>query len=208
MGQHTGDEATPVTGTVAPAYGAHVQGVEGVQGVPVSGDRVVVIEEVGRDDYLPACLSTALCGPFGLCATWLCCPTQYGKLGAASGCAWNTLWRASLMIAALILVAVNVINCDQSLTPDMISRSECLEHNGNFTDGGCYDWCPEGFDIQRTERDNFTQWCEDPDPTCTGLSRSSMTINIVVSLIIFFVAVSYMRKYARDIQENPEYRTV
>ena len=208
MGQHTNEESAAVTGTVVGvSYGADVQTVQ-VQGVPVPNSRVVVVEEVGREDYLPACLGTALCGPFGLCATFLCCPTQHGKLGAASGCAWNTLWRVCLFTSALILVALSVISCDQSLAPTDISKSDCDSYGGNFTDGGCYNACPSGFDIRFSEYQNFSQWCEDPDPTCTGMSQSDVIFNIVTSVIIFAIAVHFIRKYSREIEESPQYTSV
>eukprot|EP00754_Rhynchopus_humris_P040940 Rhum_TRINITY_DN241_c1_g1::Rhum_TRINITY_DN241_c1_g1_i1::g.816::m.816 len=207
MGNHTVDveEARPVTGVVVNSYdGQPTPTPAVVAGVPTR----IVVEEVGKEDYLPACLTSALCGIFGVCGTALCCPTNHGKLGAATGYAWFSLWNASALIASLILVALKLISCNLEVFPTDIPKTDCDKWHGNFTDGGCYGVCPSGYDMQHTEKNNFDQWCEHHDPTCTGLSQHSTIIFAVCSFVLFLFSCRFVRKYAREITENPQYQTV
>ncbi|KAJ9473687.1 hypothetical protein DIPPA_17063 [Diplonema papillatum] len=202
-------EETPVTGVVVNGgYGADCA----VPAVPLAtSSQVIVVEETGKEDYFPACLGTAVFGVFGVIGTLLCCPSNHGKLGAASGCAWWQIWTLLVVFTFLILIGVHAIDCDKFIYPDEISQHKCSEIGGTWSTirGACFDACPDDYDVTTDPvKKGWAQYCEHSDPTCVGMTKSQVTVHIVISFVILCCAVYYIKFYAKRIREQPQYETI
>eukprot|EP01059_Diplonema_ambulator_P000242 TRINITY_DN1019_c2_g1_i1.p1 TRINITY_DN1019_c2_g1~~TRINITY_DN1019_c2_g1_i1.p1 ORF type:complete len:244 (+),score=70.77 TRINITY_DN1019_c2_g1_i1:86-733(+) len=215
MGYDEGVGHASVPGEQQPVNGVVVQTYDVVAPQP---PQVIYVDEQ-KEDYFPACLGTALFGCFGIAGMFVCCPSNYGKLGASSGFAWFNLWRALVIFVILMLVVAGSIDCSKDIYPDEISQHKCADINGtwNSTQGACFGACPDGYDLTyatdnssamlKDENGQWPQWCHESDPTCTGLSRGQLIANLVISFILFGIAAYFVARYTKRIK-NTTYEPV
>ena len=196
-------ENQPAVGTVVGGGYGTVQQDENViivNGIAVQQESVSIVRDADEPHFWPSFVLTSIFGIFGMVGTMICCPTKHGFLGTATGCAvWNTA-RAILLVVALIIATYK--SCDDSLFPNQISEYDCQKNGGNFTNGACLGYCPDGYDMMFTDNGSWSQWCYDPTP-CFGVSRTVIVVHLWVAITFAFLSYLGIRHYTRKIQTTP-----
>ena len=138
-----GAEHEPVTGTVVEEahltdFDQMVEGkvVDGHDNTPITPapegpvlvDTVEVVDPaVGH--FWPACVSTFFCHLLGLGLTLVCCPSSYGKAGAATGFAFSALKMS--IVALMGAMVVSHYHVPHAFYPDELKTADaCAAYRG------------------------------------------------------------------------------
>ena len=175
-----------------PIYGQPV-GYGGQQ--PMMVTTITTHDSIGtKDQYQLACIGTAICGCFGVCAQMIMCKNLQGNLGAATGCIINSVW---CIIAAVIWLILTFTVLKDEFVVENLSRSSCDDYDGNWqlNTNSCYmSSCPSHYDSSYNDKGQMT---------CTETISGSWVIFLRIALCaIVLVSAIFWRKNAKRSLDN------
>ncbi|KAJ9437369.1 hypothetical protein DIPPA_07228 [Diplonema papillatum] len=112
---------------VAFEYASVDKQAETATAVPLEA-TVVTRDTTGH--FLPACIGTYCCGVFGVLGTLMCCPSNHGKGGAATGCA--VFFFKLMVVSVVALVVVNHQHGPSSFEASGVDGPTCERSGGKW----------------------------------------------------------------------------
>ncbi|KAJ9471418.1 hypothetical protein DIPPA_05199 [Diplonema papillatum] len=94
--------------------------------------EATVVTQDTTGHFILACIGTYCCGVFGVLGTLMCCPSNHGKGGAATGCA--VLFFKLLIVSIVALAVVNNQHGPSSFVASGVDRTKCEQFGGKWVD--------------------------------------------------------------------------
>eukprot|EP01064_Diplonema_japonicum_P019550 TRINITY_DN282_c0_g1_i2.p1 TRINITY_DN282_c0_g1~~TRINITY_DN282_c0_g1_i2.p1 ORF type:complete len:221 (+),score=37.46 TRINITY_DN282_c0_g1_i2:23-664(+) len=173
--------------------------------LPIATNSEDVKFEIYAEDYTKACVGSAICPFFGVCATFVCCSTPSGKHGMAQGTKYGFFVVALFTFLIAILVTSKAVTCKDAMTGTNTDYDDCVDISGavwNATSEECNfnGNCPSKYSFRNTTKDGVLGWCESTDHwTCLGQqSKVQPWVTTAIYIILSLVAAHFAKKFYEE----------